>query len=470
MDYTKQIETWLEVHREEMIADICALCRVDSERGEAAEGKPFGEGPAAGLAKGMEICAKNGFAPENVDNYCVDALLNDRPLQLDILCHLDVVPAGDGWTATKPFEPLVTADRIIGRGTADDKGPAVAVLYAMRALRELGVPLSGGVRLILGSDEECGSGDIAYYFSRKKHAPMSVSPDADFPLIFLEKGRFEESFDASFAATQVLPRVVLAEGGVKSNVVPARAKAVVLGMTAASAAPFVKAAEDSTGTQMTVRQAEGGVEIDVQGVQVHAANPEGGNNALTALISLLASLPLADCDSTARVRSLARLFPHGDYYGRGLGVAREDEISGKLTLTMDVLRLTEEGLEGTIDCRTCCAANEENTADVANAKLRAEGLHPQVVPMTPAHYVPKDSPLVTSLLSSVEKYTGRKEEPLAIGGGTYVHEIENGVACGCADPAVDNHMHGPDEFVLIDQLMMSAKIYADAIIRLCGEK
>ena len=56
---------------------------------------------------------------------------------------------------------------------------------------------------------------------------------------------------------------------------------------------------------------------------------------------------------------------------------------------------------------------------------------------------------------------------MAIGGGTYLHHLKNGVAFGCADPEVDNHMHGADEFAVISQLVMSAKIFAQAIIELC---
>lgn len=468
MDYTEQIRAWVNEHRQEMIDDICALCRVDSERGTAEEGKPFGAGPAAGLAAGMKVLEKNGFVPNNVDNYCVDTLLNDKPLQVDFLCHLDVVPAGDGWTVTRPFEPLVQGDRIFGRGTSDDKGPAVATMYAMRAVRELGVPLKKNVRLILGSDEECGSGDIAYYFAHKEHAPMSVSPDADFPLIYLEKGRLEESFTGEMDGSDALPRVISLDCGVKSNVVPAKSQAVVAGMTEEQIWPYLEKAEESTKTQVAVKKTEQGLELHVQGTQAHAAYPETGNNALTALLALLASLPLADCASTSCIRSLSRLFPHGDYLGRGIGVAREDEISGKLTLSLNILHLNEKNVSGTFDCRACISANEENTGDVVKKHLKEAGFVPADVPMTPPHYVPKDSVLVSTLLASVGKFSGKKEEPSAIGGGTYVHEIENGVACGCADPAVDNHMHGPDEFVLISQMMKSVQIFADAIIRLCG--
>lgn len=100
---------------------------------------------------------------------------------MDVLAHLDIVPAGDGWTVTEPFVPVVKDGKIYGRGTADDKGPAIAALYAMRAVKELGIPVKKNVRLILGTDEECGSSDIRHYYSVEEEAPMTFSSGRQLP-------------------------------------------------------------------------------------------------------------------------------------------------------------------------------------------------------------------------------------------------------------------------------------------------
>ena len=107
---------------------------------------------------------------------------------------------------TKPFDPVVVNDRIYGRGTCDDKGPAIAALYAMKAIKELKIPLKKNVRLILGSDEECGSSDLDYYYSIEEEAPMTFTPDADFPVINIEKGRLSKEFRVSFEKDSALPR------------------------------------------------------------------------------------------------------------------------------------------------------------------------------------------------------------------------------------------------------------------------
>lgn len=467
--YQEQIKQYLEVHRAEMIEDIKALVRIDSARAEAKEGKPYGDGPARALEEGCRIMKKYGFEPMNYENYAIDTRMNQKELQVDILAHLDVVPAGDGWSVTAPFEPVVADGKMYGRGTSDDKGPAIAALYAMRAIKELGIELKKDVRLILGADEECGSSDIAYYFSKQPHAPMAISPDADFPLIFIEKGSLHTTFKAKTAPQEALPKVVSAQSGVKVNVVPAKANAIVKGMSVEELAPYAKKAQEAFGVSVELTQKEEGLtEIFVQGVGAHAASPMDGNNALTALLSLLAALPLAESETARYIRKASELFPHGDFHGAALGVNHEDEVSGKLTLTLDLFSMDEHGMSGTFDCRACVCANDENTRQVIYRKFEEAGFSHDDSPMNPPHHVPRESTLVRTLLNSYTKITGEVREPLAIGGGTYVHHIENGVACGCADPAVDNHMHGPDEFVVIDQLLMSAEIFADAILELCG--
>ena len=201
-----------------------------------------------------------------------------------------------------------------------------------------------------------------------------------------------------------------------------------------------------------------------------AIEPHKCNNAQTALLRLLSVLPLADCGSTRAIQSLARLFPHGDTAGKQIGIAMEDEISGELTLNFSVLALEEDGFEGCFDTRVPVCANKENVFDVVQKALQAEGIAlREDAHMIPAHHVPKDAPIVRTLLSVYEQFTGEKGDALAIGGGTYVHDIEGGVAFGCEMPGVDYRLHGADEFADADTLLLSAKMFAEAIVRLCGE-
>ena len=89
--------------------------------------------------------------------------------------------------------------------------------------------------------------------------------------------------------------------------------------------------------------------------------------------------------------------------------------------------------------------------------------------MTTVHCVSADSPLVRTLLACYETYTGEPNaQPIAIGGGTYVHDIPGGVAFGCQFPGFDPKMHAANEQARIDQLLLSCKIFTQAIAELCG--
>ena len=225
------ISQWVEAHREEFLEDIKALVRIQSDRGEPKPGAPFGEGPNNALIKALEIAGGYGFKTTNYDGYVgtVD-FLPDNDHHLDILSHMDCVPVADGWTVTGPFDPIVKDGKIYGRGTSDDKGPGVAALYALRCLKELNVPLKHNVRLIWGTDEECNSGDIAHYYAQEPEAKYTFSPDADYPLINIEKGGLIGTIFADFQESDALPRIKTIDAGLKINVVPDKCHMEIEGM------------------------------------------------------------------------------------------------------------------------------------------------------------------------------------------------------------------------------------------------
>ncbi len=465
----KLLDEYFDAHREEMVQDICRLIRIPSMRSEAKPDMPYGEGPAKALAEGIALAKELGFSVKNYDNYVLTADLNDLPTELDILAHLDVVPVSDGWTVTTPFSPVVKDGRIYGRGSADDKGPAVTALYAAKAVRDLGIPLKKNVRIILGTDEECGSSDLEHYYAIEKEAPNSFSPDADFPLINLEKGGLRGAFSAEWTEETALPRLISMDGGTKLNVVPDKAFAVLEGMDAAALRAICEKVSAETGITYTVsEQEQNRLRIDAKGLGTHAANPMLGNNAVTGLIRLLVSLPLADGEGFRRLKAVDRFFPHGDWFGKAANVAMDDELSGPTTLSFDIFHYTLTGLSGEFDVRAALPANDENLRDVIRDELAAEGITLAPCSVFAAHHVPADHPLVKTLLACYEAFSGEKGHCVSIGGGTYVHHLKNGVAFGCARSDVDNRMHGDDEFVEIEQLILSAKIFAAAIAEICG--
>lgn len=465
--YQKKIEEYIDAHRQEMLDDICLLCRINSEKMAYQEGMPYGEGASRALAQALVMAEKYGFTIHNYDNYVGTADLNEKEKQLDILAHLDVVPAGEGWTVTEPFEPVEKDGKLYGRGTADDKGPAVAALYAMRAIKELEIPVSKNVRLILGTDEECGGSDIRHYYAEEEEAPMTFSPDGEFPVVNIEKGGLAGHFTAEFEPSEALPRVISIHAGTKVNVVPGKASAVFEGLDDDVVRAAGAEVEKETGVSFEIQGKDHQLEILAVGEGAHASTPYEGKNALTALLLLIKKLPFASCKQIQALHSLAELFPCGDTEGKALGIAMEDELSGALTLAFSLLTVTDRNLDGTFDSRCPICSNEENVLKPVKEKLAEHGIILTNDSMKPPHHVDGDSDFVKTLLSAYERYTGKKGGCMSMGGGTYVHDLKNGVAFGASMPGTDNRMHGADEFAVIDELLLSAKIFAQVIADLC---
>ena len=465
--YKEQIEAYFEDKQQLLVDAVCRLVAIDSEEGDPAPGAPFGPGPAAALDEALKLADEWGLITTNHEGYVGTADLNSAEDALHILGHLDVVAPGDGWTVTEPYSPKVVDGMIYGRGTDDDKGPLVASLLAMKAVKDLGIPLTKNCRCILGTNEESGSGDIAWYFARHPFAPATFSPDSGFPVVNTEKGGLKPLFTASWPQQQELPRLAWLHGGIRINVLPGDASAAIEGLSIDDVHPVARDITARTGIKFTLAIEDGLTVIRAKGTGSHAAWPEGGNNAITGLIALLCALPLADGPCKDYLNALHALMPHGDYYGKAIGIAQEEPISGKLTLAFTLLEITATELKGLFDSRVPLCATEENCLQVAKAAFEAKGFTFEGSQHAP-HHTPADSPFVQTLLKRYTQYTGLKGECLSTGGGTYVHEIPGGVAFGCTLPGFDTRLHGADERVRISDLMVSAKLFAHIIIDLCS--
>ena len=468
MEKDRRIVDWMETHREAFLEDLKTLCRIDSTAGPSEAGAPYGPGPKKVLEAAIKMCAGYGFHVTNHDDRVMTADMGpDETPMLDILAHLDVVGPGDGWD-TDPFEPVVKPDGCIyGRGVADDKGGAVAALYAMRCAQELGIAMKGRCRLILGTDEESGSSDVAYYYDRVAPAPHTFTPDADFPVYNAEKGFYRLQFRKSWDVETATPRVGSLHGGFRMNVVPGQASAVIAGLDAMSLLAGATPLCAELGATCQAEETAEGTRLTVIARGCHAATPEVGINANTVLIRVLSELPLADCASTRAIQELNRLLPHGDWLGKALGIAQADDVTGALTCSFTQIDFTDTGLAGLCDCRVPVCATVENCKAVADGKLAALGYETAGM-MVPPHYTPGDSDFVRTLNRCYETYSSRPGGCMSMGGGTYVHDVPGGVAFGVIMPGVDAQIHGANERIPVDDLITAAEIFAQSIADICG--
>ncbi len=453
-----KIHDWIYSKKDEILNVLGELVAIPSVKGEPLKDAPFGEQARTALLKMKEICDDMGFITTVYDNavLCADYLPNGGTAKLGILAHLDVVPAEPRNWRTRPFVLTEKNGVLYGRGTIDDKGPAVAALWALNAVKELGIPLEKGVRLIFGTDEENGSEDLELYKKHDKFPPNVFTPDGSFPIINIEKGMMRSRFSGKISDK----RIIEFHGGKIPNAVPDRAEALLRGVSLEEVRSAIDS--DSSEAEFNAEQLSDSVRITAKGRSAHASTPESGVNAVTALISLLDRL----CDEPT-LKGLERIFPFGETDGASLDLKCCDN-SGVLTCVFSILDIVNGKAKGTVDLRfpTCeklSSVEEKERAAFASAGLEFDGFMGDE-----PHVVSENDKFVRSLLRVYERIEGEKGHCVAIGGGTYVHNIEGGVAFGAERGSTDYNMHGDNEFITVDELLKDAVLFANAIAEICS--
>ena len=465
----QKLDAIVDSYKDQILSDIQKWVAVPSVAGEPEENAPFGREVRRALDTALETAKGYGFATRDLDGYCGEVTLCEGRQTLGMLCHLDVVPAGDGWTRD-PWGGEIADGKIFGRGTMDDKGPALAALHAMRAVREAGIPMADGVKLILGCDEETGMTDMEYYKSKLPAPDYGFSPDAEFPVINIEKGGLGLVL-SEYTATEEdadIP-VFSLYAGVRPNVVPGLANAKVgyekMGFAALKQA--VDAAAEKRGITERVKDlGQGLAEIETEGKSAHASTPELGVNAAGMLLMLLADVN-AGGGSKQAIRALAEKIGL-EYDGKTLGIACADEESGALTCNLGILRFDGKNISAQLDIRYPLCADEEKMCGQAAMALSDTGLSVRREGGHTPHYVPKEHKVVKGLVKVYSEVTGKEGYAFAIGGGTYSRCMPNTVAFGFNFPGDTDTCHMPDEYVDIDKLMLSVKIFAHALAELAG--
>lgn len=448
----------IESMHDEMIDTLQKWIRVPSVKGEAAPGAPFGKEVRSMLDMALADCEQMGFKTQNFDGYIAHADLGEGSDEdaLAILAHLDVVPEGDGWKYP-PYGAVIENGRMYGRGTSDDKGPAVAALYAMKAVKDAGIPLRRKVRLILGCDEESGWEDIAHYNKVATMPRMGFSPDASYPIINIEKGicRLELHGVLSNEGLQV----IAFNNGERPNVIPGRASALVAGdaATVAQAEAAAKKLDIPAEVQLTDK----GVSITVTGISGHAAYPETARNANGEMLLLLRELGVQ-----GDLRLLADKIGL-DYKGEGLEISVSDGISGYLTCNLGIIRAGEGGVYATLDIRYPVMTNPDMI--IKNVSASLPGMRVEAMEVKEPHHVPAGSELVQNLLDAYHKVTGYERKCLYTGGGTYARSLQEGVAFGASFPQDEDLAHQANEYADIEGLYKNIKIFALAIVKLAGK-
>jgi succinyl-diaminopimelate desuccinylase len=408
---------------DDMIKDLAKLISIKSVRSKAVEGAPYGQNTLNALETVLDMGKAYGLKTKNIDGRAGYIEYGEGEAMIGILLHLDVVPEGDGWV-TDPYTLTEKDGYLYGRGTADDKGPAIAALYALFDLIKKDEIEGYRVRLIFGLDEECGSSCIEHYVKTEELPTLGFVPDADFPLIYAEKGILNVVLGSEGSDAVSL------KAGERPNVVPGKC-------------------------YITYR----GEQKVYEGVPAHGAAPYAGVNAIkTAVMNsqVIKGLPIITFFENCLMDK---------HYGEGLGIDPKDE-SGRLTVNPGIMAIEKDQSYVVLNIRYPVTCDHKQIVDSINKAADKYGIVVTNVSDNPPLYVDKGSILVSTLLKVYREITGDMTEPLAIGGGTYARSMPNLVAYGMNMPGDPDCAHQANEYIKKQRLYESAAIYREGIKRL----
>ncbi|KRN04537.1 dipeptidase PepV [Holzapfeliella floricola] len=451
----------------DLLEDLKNLVAIDSSRDveHKTDEFPLGPGPAKGLQQYLDYAKRDGFTFKNVDNLAGRVEYGEATEDdvLGIIAHADVVPAGDGWD-TEAFTMIEKDGKLYGRGTADDKGPGLAAYYALKILKDEGVKLSKPVHFIIGTDEESNWEGLTHYLKSERRPDIVFSPDAEFPIINGEKGIATFIVDFKTNTQDGDVKLISFAAGQRTNMVPHTAYATVSGLD------FAKVEADFTeflkANQLTgdATEENGQINFTLTGKGAHGSEPELGRNAATYLAEFLVNFDFSG--QAKHYLEFAANTLHEDFKGEKAGIAHHDELMGDASSSPNIFAFNEDNQtiainvrypQGTSDDKIT-AGLQQTIGDAATVFVDGHAQEP--------HYVSKDSELVQTLLRVYENQTGNKGHEQIIGGGTYAHIFDNGVAFGAQPETQENVMHQPNEYMLKQALFDAVAIYMEAIYEL----
>ena len=416
------LQQWITAHKGEIRDALMEVVSIESVGAEGTPGKPFGEKVDEAL-RWYENKAKSfGMRTKNVDGYAVHAEIGSGDEMVAVLTHVDVVPIGSGWTRN-PLGELAD-EKIFGRGSEDNKGPTVASLYAIRAVKESGAALKRRVRHVVGGNEESGFKCVHHYFSVEEKPVCGFSPDSAFPLVYGEKGSMTISagFNVGESEAGKKPYAVIdISGGERANMVPDYATGVI----SVADGSEQRAIDTMKRSIETVSQEVGGpgpltfefqvepgtVSATARGRACHSSVPQDGTNAIRGLLLLLSSLGNALKDK----EKFKFLADAGCIDGAGLNIEAEDDISEKLTCNLGIISKTGNRVRAVYNIRYPVKIDGNELAKRAGKCSVPKGVEVTVEKFSRTHYTDPNSFIGITLLDVYRTETGDNSPPITMG-------------------------------------------------------
>ncbi|MGG7324863.1 dipeptidase PepV [Clostridium baratii] len=428
-------------YKEELIKSIGRLVKINSVEGKKLDDAPFGSGPKEALEEALRISEELGFKTKNIENAIGYAEYGESDDYIGIIGHVDIVPEGDGWNYN-PFDVSIDNEKIYGRGVLDNKGPIMAVLYGMKIIKDLNLPISKKIRVIFGTNEETGFCDIPYYLKEEKPPIMGFTPDCKYPAVYGERGILDLTIWSEKIENINIKSI---KGNFKNNIVPDFAEIVFYN---------------------NVNKYDETKTISAKGKQAPGNAPESGINAVTKLCKTIleANDLINDKETLDFIKFIYKSFYENHSLSK-LNINCSDEISGDLVINPYEIKMDNGKIGISIVFRYPISYKYEDMISIIRSIIK-EGYTLSENRRMDSVCFDKDSDLLKKLKEAYEDVTGFDGTPVTTTGGTYAKVFPNIVAFGPSFPGQKGIAHNTDEYMDIEDLITNLKIYTNALYNL----
>ena len=440
-------------NQEKIIKTFQGLLKIPSvlDYDSATPKMPFGKDINNALIYMLELAKKDGFIVINDDGYAgeISYKTSDSKESVGILCHLDVVPAGNKWTYP-PYEARIVDGKIYARGTTDDKGPTIASYFALKFIKDANIKLKKEIKIILGTDEETSWRGIEHYLKKYPMPSVGFAPDCSFPLVYGEKGRMSFDLSTQDFNDEVVESI---KGGDRYNVVMDEVVAILKVNLAKEFNEYLH--------KHSLKGFVKDNKYTIEGVAAHAMEPEKGINAGLHMCNFL-----KDYSKHPLIKFLATYF-YDDPYFKKMNLDYDDFEMGPITVNIGIMEISCHNVRVTLDSRFPVRYDIDRFNQIFNELLIKYNLFIATKTYKNPHYVNPNDELVKLLYEAYVKNTGDTiNKPFTVGGGTYAGILDKGVAYGMGFPGELDLAHQKDECLAIESLLKGILINIDAILSL----
>ncbi len=418
----QEIRSWIESNKNRIIEKWIALSEIPSIKSEPEINAPYGVSCAKALEFAAGLFNDGGFDCE-IDREGGYALAHygDGEKTIGIFSHSDVVPVGDGWLYTEPFKPIIKEGSLIGRGVEDNKSGIIAALCLTEFFRDSSFNLKNKICTFIGSDEECGMGDMDAFLKKHTSPDISFVPDADFPCSVGEKGIYHYMIESKSSFNQIVD----IKGGEAFNIVLDKvlAKIRFSEKLYSEIKTLIKNRDD-----FKIDAGEDIITLEARGVAKHASIPEGSVNAAVSLFEILVSCEALSAEDKAVLKGALKLL--SSYYGEGFNIMHNDVNFGKLTCVNGIVSVNDGRLRLSFDVRYGDTLSPEILESNVDESAQVNGFTVFGKNNSPGFAIDKNSEIPAVLEEIYGEITSDRLKSVLMSGGTYARKLKNAFSIG----------------------------------------